>query len=61
MNWTETENQEKELAWRAELEGYGPVPIVPDLMVTRPDGETRHLQDPNLYVHRRDGGSIDYF
>lgn len=59
MNWTETENQEKELAWRAELERHGPVAIVPDLKVTRPDGETRHLQDPNLYVQgieRRNGG-----
>lgn len=58
-NWTETENQEKELAWRAELERHGPVAIVPDIKVTRPDGETRHLQDPNLYVQgieRRNGG-----
>lgn len=59
MNWIETENQEKELAWRAELERHGPVAIVPDLKVTRPDGQTRHLQDPNLYVQgieRRNGG-----
>lgn len=61
MNWTETENQEKELAWRAQLEGYGPAAVVPGLMVTRPNGETRFLQDPNLYNHGKERGNISYF
>lgn len=61
MNWDETENQEKELAWRAQLEGYGPAPIVPNLMVTRPDGRARYLQDPTLYNHGKERGNISYF
>lgn len=61
MNWTETENQEKELTWRTELESHGPVAIVPELRVTRPDGETRHLQDPNLYVQGIERSNGGYF
>lgn len=50
MNFTETEDKEEEAAERAELESFGPVPVVPDLVLTRPDGEERRLQDPNVYI-----------
>lgn len=51
LNWTETENSDQEDAWRAEMERDGPIVIVPDIIVTRPDGATRRLQDPNRYLY----------
>lgn len=56
LNWRETEDKVEEAVERAEWESSGPVIIVPDLILTRPDGEMRRLQDPNLYVSRKDGG-----
>lgn len=51
LNWTETENADQEDALRAEMERDGPIVIVPDIIVTRPDGAKRRLQDPKRYLY----------
>lgn len=50
QNWIQTEDKEEKDANVGEMEENLPVVNVPDLVVTRPDGETRRLRDPNEYT-----------
>lgn len=49
-NWIQTDCKEEKKANVDEMEDDLPVIVVPDLVVTRPDGETRRLRDPNEYI-----------
>ncbi|KAG8157176.1 hypothetical protein KVR01_012884 [Diaporthe batatas] len=49
-NWIQTDGKEEENARMDWMEDDLPVLVVPDLVVTRPGGETRRLPDPNQYV-----------
>ncbi|POS75134.1 hypothetical protein DHEL01_v206468 [Diaporthe helianthi] len=50
LNWIQTDNNEEGNASIGGIEEDPPVLVVPDLVVTRPDGETRRLRDPNEYI-----------
>lgn len=49
-NWIQTEEIQEGHDLTEEMKDGLPTPIVPDLIVTRTDGETRRLRDPNVYV-----------
>lgn len=50
MNWIQTPEIQEEHDLTEGMKDDLPTLIVPDLVVTRTDGEARRLRDPNVYV-----------